>query len=380
MKTTTQSIIYTTGFWTVISTALVSHTKIPIPPALFIFGLSVLIMFVLFFTGNRYRKVPVYALCVLPLSAVLLLSQPFTNASVQNFVGPLISALYFFVTAYYMQFLSGQEIMKIIKNLLVLSLVILTAEEVYRFIFPNYYIADVASRRIDQEGMFYMFKTDSIMYKDSNGAAIHILIVLFFTYYWGEIIGRKYKIIKIILIILIGLTISRAAWFGTLAGIVYFRFLRGKSVSFWVSAGIATIIIASILTFTIIIPMVEEDKSFMSKFEIANLVIEYYEQSPPINEQLIGVGVYQSQKVFGIYAHSFLMVQMIEMGIVSTILLLAMWGYFIYYTKSKALIILIPFFITTLSSTLSFMPIFYVSMALMCEIERRKEEFTNMIN
>lgn len=361
------NMYYWGGLWTVLATALVSHTKFSVPPALFIFAITFLLSILLISKGG-YRKIPIYALITIPFALYLIITQPFTTANVRNYIGPILSVLFFPVTIYFVNKLNREKVYRIVRIFITFSTLVLIFETIYRYIFPDQDVAAIAIGRGGQ-GLFYMYKSSSLMYTDSNGAAIHILIVLFFTFYWAEYTNQKYKLIKFILIILIGLSLSRAAWLGTLCGLIYFKFLRGKSLVFWISWGIIVITLVAFMFFVVILPKIGNDGSFLSKFVIVEHVVNFYSHIRPVKDYLIGIGVYQSINIFGIYAHSFFVVQLLEMGIVSFILLIIMWGMFGVYTKWKVGIILIPFVITTLSSTLSFMPSFYVAMALMCYVE-----------
>lgn len=361
------SLLYYVGWITVISTALISHTILPVPPALLLFCIVIFGIMLLFRAG--YGTMPLYSLIALPFIVFLTFAQPLTGASVRNYVGPIVSAIYFPVTIYYLQFLTKEQLGKIVKAFLIISTVILFFETAYRYMFPNYSLAEAAQQNNTE--VFYMYKASSLMYTDSNGAAIHMLCVLFFAYYWGSVTGEKYRLIKWILVLIMGLTISRAAWIGTFIGVLYFKWFRGRSLFFLITSGtiVTTLLLTVFLVF--ILPVIKNDGSLLSKFEIAELIIQYYEKGPSFIEQAIGVGVYMSKNIFGIYAHNFLAVQLIEMGFISVVLLFFMLGGIVYYSKGKAMIVLIPFFITTLSSTLSFMPVFYTVLAIICVYENR---------
>ena len=72
------------------SSALVSHTKLPIPPALLIWGITVLLFLFLYLSDFGSSRMPKYGLIVLPFAFFLMFTQPFTGASVKNYVGPII--------------------------------------------------------------------------------------------------------------------------------------------------------------------------------------------------------------------------------------------------------------------------------------------------
>lgn len=355
---------------TCVSSALVSHTKLPLPPALLIWGAMVLLFLFLYLSDFGSSQIPKYGLIVLPFALFLMLTQPLTDASVKNYVGPIISALFFPLVVYYLNFLNRNQVIRIVKYLLIVSTIVLTCETLYRYVFPNFEIQDISESR-GTDDVFYMFKSSSLMYTDSNATGIHILLVLFFIYYWSEFVKEKYKIVKIVLWLLLILTISRAAWLGAIVGFVYFKLLRGKPIVFWVFAGSLFFLFSLVGFFVYLLPLMEADPSFMARIEVFESAYKYYQSGPNVIDQLIGIGVYMSQVYFDIYLHNFYIVQAVEMGFISLAFLFLMWGQFVYYTKSKALIVLVPYSIVILSSTLSFIPVFYIIFGIMCISENK---------
>jgi len=376
MNDRNRKIYYWGGFWTIVGTVFISHTFLSIPPALFIIAFTSTLALLLIGSGDR--KIPIFALVTIPFIVYLCLTQPFTSANFRNIVGPIAGAFFFTVAIYFLNRLEKTQIIRIVHFFIVASIILLTFETIYRYLFPDQASLQAAYER--GKGFFYQYKMLSLMYSDSNMAAIHMVIILFFTYYWAEITKKKYKGAKFILIFLIGLSLSRAAWLSIFIGIIYFKFLRNKSAVFWITGGVITLALTSLALFGFILPMVKYDDSFLMKFQIANQIFDYYKQSPSIKEHLIGIGVRQSIELFGIYAHSFLVVQLIEMGIISLVLLLLMWLQFGYYSNWKLGIILVPFLIATLSATLSFMPSFYVAVAIMCYAEKSLKNENSVYN
>jgi hypothetical protein len=366
----TNKLYYFGGLATCVSSALVSHTKLPIPPALLIWGAMVLLFLFLYLSDFGSSRIPKYGLIILPFAFFLLFTQPFTDASLKNYVGPIISALFFPLVVYFLNFLNRNQVVQIVKYLLLISTIVLTFETLYRYVFPNFELQDLSESR-GSDDMFYMFKTTSLMYNDSNGAAIHISIILFFTYYWSEFVEKKYRFIKFVLWVLLIFSISRAAWIGAIIGLIYFKLLRGKSILFWTLAGSLFFLFSLIGFFVYILPLMETDPSFMARIEVFESAYKYYKSGPNIIDQLTGIGVYMSKEYFDIYLHNFYIVQAVEMGFISLALLIIMWGQFIFFTNSKGLIILVPYSIIVLSSTLSFIPVFYVVMGIMCICENK---------
>ena len=367
-KQINHKLYYYGGFWTIVGTALISHTVLTIPPALLIIGITSLLALILVACGNT--RIPVYALITIPFMLYLSVTQPFTSASLRNIVGPIAGAFFFPVVLYYINRLSKKQILTIVHYFITISIIALTFETLYRYIFPP---PELVERALwATENNFYMYKMRSLMYSCSNGAAIHMVIILFFTYYWSEYSNKNYKFAKFFLFLIIALTLSRTAWLGTIVGIIYVKFLRNKSTVYWITSGIMVLMLMTLTFFSFIYTIIKDDGSFLSKFEIANSVIEYYKSTFTFKDIFFGVGIYNSDEVLsvGLAAHSFLIQLSIETGFVSLALFILMLFQMGYYSNWKISIILVPFFITTLSATLSFMPCFYVAIALMCFAEK----------
>lgn len=216
-----------------------------------------------------------------------------------------------------------------------------------------------------------MYKYASFMYADSNGTAIHIVVILFYILYLEEVHTQKWRKSKLILVVLLLLTFSRAAWLGAVLGWIYVRFLQQKKFSFYLLNFTALVFLASLVYIFYLREKIETDLSFQSKFEIVEIVLSHFKNATLV-EWLLGIGFSNSLTVLDIYAHNFEMVFLIESGVIGFLLMALCFTNFIYITHRKALFIIVPFLITTLSSTIIFMPFFYVAIAMIYVKQRGK--------
>lgn len=214
------------------------------------------------------------------------------------------------------------------------------------------------------------------MYTDSNAVGIHIIILLFFIYYLEKEQKASWPKVKIILLILLALTFSRAAWFGFIVGWIYMRYLQNRRLGFYI-VNLIVFITAGILLYKFYLQAkISSDLSYQSKFDIIGTVLRHFEDISR-SELLIGIGFSNSLERMGVYAHNFFMVFLIESGVIGLFFIVLLLLQFTISTRMKALYVLVPFLITTLSSTITFMPFFYVVIALIFVFENKRTSELN---
>ncbi len=367
--------IYTIGaFLTVSLCSVNTHMLLPVPPPVVFLFLALLFLFIGVLKGDTTldRK----AFVVFPLFLLLLVTQLFfTEAPIRRVIAPIIALLFFPVSLYFLYRLTYSELCRIVKIFIVLSVVVLTFETIYRFAFPNLDYESSLDNASESLRWIYMFKGPSLVYVDSNGTALHALIVLFFVFYWSLYTRKSFFIYKLFLILIIILTFSRAAWLGLIVGIFYFYLYRDRSFIFKLSVSLTVLFSILLLIVFYVLPFMMKDASLLSKFEIMGEIFQYFEMDQSFLQFVFtGVGVSMSVEVLGIYAHNYWAVWLIEAGFLALLLQMSLWILFYVYTKKKAMIILLPFFLATLSSNLTFAPVFYVAFAVMYyTVKERKE-------
>lgn len=209
------------------------------------------------------------------------------------------------------------------------------------------------------------------MYTDSNAVGIHIIILLFFIYYLEKEQKAAWPKIKIILLILLVFTFSRAAWLGFVVGWIYMRYLQNKSIGFYI-INLVFFITAGILFYKFYLQAkISSDLSYQSKFDIIGIVLNHFKEISK-SELFLGIGFSNSLERMGVYAHNFFMVFLIESGIIGLFFIILLLLQFTITTRFKALYVLVPFLVTTLSSTITFMPFFYIVMALIFIFENKR--------
>lgn len=356
------------GLWFIIPLcSATSHTMLAIPPTLILFfvGSTLLVSFI--------RRVNIFNSQLLPAICIIyfLISQTFIGAPFTRYMGVIFAIAYYIVVTGFGFQISSEKLTSLATKFINYSTLILVIECIWRLMHPNLEYANFAVE--GDVRWIYQYKFGGLMYVDSNAVAIHIVIILFFIFYREIEHDEHWNKTKIILIILLILTFSRAAWAGTLLGWIYVRFLRNQKIEFYL---INLVFFSVLLVFFYKLYLEEKiasDLSFQSKLEIVGIVSQYFSNAS-IQEVFFGIGFSNSLERLGIYAHNFFMVFFIESGLIGLILLISMFIQISIATGKKALYIFVPFLITTLSSTITFMPFLYVSLALIFLMEKRKSK------
>lgn len=360
------------GLWLLVPFAsVISHTWLPIPPTIVLFGLSLFIALILYSptlfnpidsqvvrTSDFTKKIIILPLC---FGLYLLFSQYVMGAKLTSFFGTAAAMQYLVLILIFSESLSFKTWSKYITWFIYISAGILVFEAVGRYalsFYHDYYTGE------NQNLWIYKYKYYSPIYSESNGAGIHIIVILFFSYWWSMVSKNKLLAVKLILWAVLLLSLSRACVLAGLLGAVYYFFLANRNKKFWiVSISIATLGLF-ICFYYIIYPLIRTDLSFLSKFEIFQAAILFFQRAT-WSQWLFGVGLMGSVEYLGIFAHNYFLVYLVETGVIGLGLILGVFYLFVKYTKGKGLILLVPFLLATASSTNLFLPHFFVAMAIM---------------
>ncbi|WP_139827967.1 O-antigen ligase family protein [Marivirga sericea] len=345
--------------------SLISHTLLSIPPTIFLFLIS---MFFLTLTLINKPRIEYHNILFIPILFIiyLLTTQPFFFPSLHRVFGLLCSFLYIVPVVYFGSKLKTQELEKVINFFIIFSFIILVSEGISRLIDPEMKYAQF--KGVDSRWI-YMYKFDGIMYTDSNATGLHIICLFFFILYWAREREKKFLFIRWGLIILLIFTFSRAAWLGAIIGLIYIYGFKGKYFKrFIIFMSTSGIIVAFL---GIGYSKISGDISFLSKLYILETTYDYL-KSADIMNLIFGVGFFKSEEVLGIYGHNIFIVFLLESGIIGLTFILMLFSSFVYYTRKKALWVLIPYLVTSFSAITTFVPYLYGTVGLIYLIEQSK--------
>ena len=354
------------GLWLLIPFAsLISHTWLPIPPTMMLlFGAIVCWIFQHF--NNHKSKIDQYTDSSIHQGIILFsifclylfASQYLINAPFRRYMGAVLAPLYFVLILLFPKDVSADFLKKLARKFIHYSLIILSVEVVLRYSYNIWLI----SHDINYFQGIYLFKFDGPMYGTSNIVATHLILVMFFIFWWNYVNKQFLKKELVVTLVLLVLTLSRATIPAVALGLCYYYFFKHlnwkNSLLVLFSVGVIGISILLTLKFFI------ADASFQSKFLIFEEAWIYY-QTANLKDILFGIGFFQSDYIMTFYAHNYFLMFLMESGVFGLLFLCLTLFYLIKATNGAAMIVLLPFFIQSASESVVFMPHFYVIMGLL---------------
>ena len=285
-------------------------------------------------------------------------TQYFMEAPFRRYMGAMLAPLYLILILVFSEQVSGDFLKTLGRKFIRYSLIILCFETIIRY---AYSINQIIQSPFGLTS-FYQFKTGSPMYSDSNGVALHLVLLLFFTLWWSNTHKESLKKELFLMLGLIALTFYRASIPAVGVGLVYFWFFRDLNwrKSLIVLSSLVCVVILGVFA----LKQVILDDSFQSKFLILNESLAYL-QSMDLKNILFGIGISGTDIIMTHSAHNYFLVFLMETGVFGLTLLCATLIALVKVTNGKAMIVLLPFLVQTLSASNLFIPYFYVIMALM---------------
>jgi hypothetical protein len=239
----------------------------------------------------------------------------------------------------------------------------MSADLIYRIIGSRNFIGRGYTNSIY---IFYIFKLTSLLHKDSNGSGViilSILSVLVFLCYECKI-DRFYKNAYVVFLILHISTFARASIISHIILLLYFYLFSKRNIYFkCIIIFVVGIAIVNILIIFDIFPSIK-DGSFISKIYIYNQTLVYLHNAN-VFQILFGNGNASSIDILGgIGGHNFISTLWIESGLISLILYILMFISMAIDVKSGWSIVVLPFFITSLSYTPLTTPYIFIALLL----------------
>jgi hypothetical protein len=285
----------------------------------------------------------------------------FSGASINLFLGLLA---YIFIRLAKKNIRQGHYNV-IINMMIYITLILTTGDTIYRLLNPSF---DVTTPYLESK-WFYYYKVNTVMFADSNTTGLILIILYFFIIQLEKfntlnINVKKIKYIKMLLIILLIVSFSRAAHTAFILGSLYEKYHIQNKNYFIIFLKYAMIPIVFAIAFLIFSYLYITDLSFQSKFEIINIAINVYKEFSLYNK-IFGIGFLKWEDVLGIYTHNIFITYIIQTGSIGLFLFIL----FIISTFRKAKYIWIPIIIVSLSF-FSYLgtPFLFVPLAIICNI------------
>lgn len=298
-----------------------------------------------------FDTISIYVFLILIINCV---SQFYFKSQFNVIAGFIFSLFLLIIVQNTFRNLNINQIINLSKKMFICSTVIFALDTIYRFTAPAPLFIH------NDDFWFYKYKTNSIMYGDSNFVGLNILILLSFYHYLKKYYNYKQKPIYYILLCLLILTFSRASIISY--GLLIIFLNVGKRFKY----------IVVLLSLAILWRIFSSDGSFISKLFIIDVFYSYYSNAS-YSEKLLGVGFGNSINVIGIGAHNLIVGYLLETGFITFLLLLLLWYSLTLKSSYRFLYLLIPFLINGFSLTTGNVPYFYALSAVILVLERKND-------
>jgi hypothetical protein len=259
---------------------------------------------------------------------------------------------------------SPQESRRLAYTFIVLSLLLCGAEAAYRLTHPDYshmYAAEAVGHDIGDLS-WYAYKYSSFMYQDSNFVGLQLAALCALqAAIWKARLRFRWLMLTATLALLAA-SLSRAS---IVAGVAAVGWAWSSGRRWSRTAVIASAVVGA----SYVLPTLNGDGSFASKFEILSAFSTYVDASE-WSALLLGVGAGQAFSVLGIGAHNILVTYVVELGLVSSLLLLFAW--IAITARSRATVpLVVAMLVNGFSLTTMAVPYLYASAFLARELEVR---------
>ncbi|MFN4224553.1 MAG: hypothetical protein ACK4E1_07125 [Fervidobacterium nodosum] len=255
-------------------------------------------------------------------------------------------------------------ILKVLKIMNWVTISVLIIDTIYRLVYPTvpagmemeYFLSNELLR-------FYVFKFNSKLFADSNTVALIALILYFSNVFVGKLYKRLYtfRYEKIILVLLLIFTFSRAAYVAFVTGAVFMIITESRSLykrMFY----IGLILFLAVLFSNYALEYIRNDGSFRSKEFIIALAFEKIKKMS-LTDLLVGVGMGESISFLGgIHTHIIFLTYFIETGAIGLFLFLV---FVLSYISRYGALIFLPVIVVSFSYFLYLgTPFLFVPLAL----------------
>ncbi len=339
-------------------------SQVIISPVYFIvlFGLFLLII-----SNNKIASVYKYQFYSVGIFFIYLLSTNLTRIDFSIYGNLLITAIVAISTPFTLRNLSQIDKNNIFKCYMLITILLVSIDACWRFTHPDYESAKNLERLYELGLGFQLYKTNSLMYIDSNFVANQVLISIVVLLIVSKIKLRSNKTFLVLLVLLF-LCLSRSAVIAFLLTAVYIYFndinKKYKSLLRFFFPFVAIFISYEIFS------LVQGDLSFQSKFYIFDTSYDYFMNTNAYNK-FFGVGLTNGVHAIGKGTHSLYVTLFIETGIFGVLLFSNM--ILSLFVKKTVRPLLIAYLIASFSLGSIMVPYFYALMWFVFDVKKYEE-------
>ncbi|MCE9686738.1 hypothetical protein LZP73_11020 [Shewanella sp. AS16] len=324
--------------------------------------LSFIIAFVLMlFYGRRISKLSLVIYFLSFTFCFTLLNSHFSR--VLNLAIPFLSCIlvYFYLNR-------SVITLKNINLVIFFPLVLLIFDGVWRFLHPDLTL-DVV--KLEENGiLFQMYKSNSIMYMDSNAVGLQSLFlfssILYFNARFQK--SRFFYCALFLAFVSVCLSLSRSSIICMFLAVVlyFFSIYRRLFVCLF-----PVLLMIGFYVSYILFDFFLDDLSFQSKFKILHLFFAYIQDSS-FYDLIFGSGVGNGENVLGIGAHNFIVILFVELGFFLGFLYSMFILYLFFELRYNSFVLMLPFLIASNSAGTLALPYFFSFVAFAIMIEKKQ--------
>lgn len=246
--------------------------------------------------------------------------------------------------------------------LLFYALLFLT-DGIWRLLNP----AEMDLKKLAELGIgFQIYKLNTFMYMDSNFVGLQACSVFSFMCWLSYSGIKQNKLIAICLSIATFLTFSRSAIIVCFFSVFMMLLFKSKIPKLILNL---LFLILSLLVVMSVFIVFANDVSFMSKFHIFSIALEYLFREDWVT-LFVGVGIGNAKDYLGIGAHNLLVTFLVETGIIGLIVFLVMNLYWYSILKRGWLIVVFPFLLASMSLGTTAIPYLFTLVTMAILIKR----------
>jgi hypothetical protein len=297
------------GFYTV---------KFGFSPIYLTFVLGIFFLFIgsLFGIKRLQEKssVLISVLILIYITILLFVEWGFDQALSSAWINIAFSLLYYITTSIILDNTSRNSAIRASELTIVFSIILLAAELGYRLTHPM----EPQDWNVQRDDIYwYVYKTSSFMYPDSNSVGLFVACLIGFILGLPTAQARDLRKYLLPLSLLLLGSISRSAIIA-IGIVLLYQYLNGNRTK------LILFVITSSFVGLFVYSQVIMDESFLSKFWITGLAINYLETAD-ILALIVGVGPGNAERVLGVGAHLLPLTLLIELGIAGTLLMVVFW-------------------------------------------------------
>ena len=382
VKNQSFSLEYLGAFFLIIFCNFWLYGAKPIAPLYYFFFFSLFIFFVSVIRQKSMQITSTQITSLVCAFYIFIVSIFHKNTMISVVIHSGITFIFYFLAIYFLKFLKKEQVLNITKCLFLFTFIYTLFESFWRWTHPTMFREGVIPTK-EIENSFYMFKTNSFMFQDSNFVSLITLIMTFLAFYILTNIKKDdnfYKFMFLAFAVLTGLTVSRAAIFAMIITILLYysadtlkgglHYLKNIPILTFKMFIFIPIAIIGIFIFSYGLYLFMSDGSFLTKIEIFTDLLEYLHSMPLLNK-LLGSGSDISNMLyyFGRATHALIPTYIVWYGIVALCLILFSWTQIIIDTRYQSLWVFIAVFIVGFSLSIVCIHTLYVSLAIITYFE-----------